>query len=52
MFHRNTKSSLTLYVSSLLAHVPHGFSTRGGGVSAGAFESLNLGVLGAGVAAG
>ncbi len=29
--------------SSLLAHVPHAFSTRCGGVSAGCFASLNFG---------
>lgn len=33
----------TLLTSHLLAHVPHAFSTRLGGVSHGAFASLNFG---------
>ncbi|MBK9188312.1 MAG: peptidoglycan editing factor PgeF [Phycisphaerales bacterium] len=32
-----------LLTSALLAHVPHAFSTRVGGVSGGVFASLNLG---------
>jgi YfiH family protein len=38
-------NGVVFYRSTLLAHVPHGFSTRLGGVSTGPFASLNLGTL-------
>jgi YfiH family protein len=34
---------VALWTSPLLSHVPHGFAGRRGGVSAGAFASLNVG---------
>ena len=36
-------NGVVVYQSDLLAHVPHGFSTRIGGVSAGPFAAMNLG---------
>jgi YfiH family protein len=38
-----TTTAPTLIHSSVLKHVPHAFTTRGGGVSAGPFGSLNFG---------
>jgi polyphenol oxidase len=43
MLLRTTTAGVTFYRSTLLAHVPHAFSTRLGGVSVGPFTSLNLG---------
>jgi purine-nucleoside/S-methyl-5'-thioadenosine phosphorylase / adenosine deaminase len=45
---QRTESGLVVYLSPLLeaAGVPHAFSTRAGGVSAGPFASLNLGTVG------
>ncbi len=44
MFHSYTCDGVTVFASSLLSHVPHGFSTRIGGVSEGdALGSANMG---------
>jgi len=43
-FQTHEKNSLLWLTSSLLSSIPHGFSTRKGGVSKPPFDSLNLGV--------
>lgn len=43
-FASHEKRNMLWLTSSLLGGVPHGFSTRGGGVSAPPWDSLNLGV--------
>lgn len=44
MFQKKTVNGVEFYTSSLLSHVPHGFSTRTGGVSEEPYlRSLNLG---------
>lgn len=44
MFYTYTRDGVTVYASTLLCHVPHGFSTRVGGVSVGdALGAANMG---------
>lgn len=43
-FKTHEKSSLIWLTSSVLQNVPHGFSTRQGGVSVSPWDTLNLGV--------
>lgn len=43
MFYKTEKHGVVIYKSTLLDGVRHGFSTRLGGISTGACESLNLG---------
>ena len=44
MFTQHTHNSILYLRSEVLGSVPHGFSTRPGGVSPGPWDSLNLGI--------
>ena len=44
MFTKHTDNSILYLRSEALGHVPHGFSTRLGGVSHAPWDSLNLGI--------